>query len=50
MAQAGRAPEVGVDLVDQDGVRRAEYDWWGKRDLMKRMCAVFLKVRGRPPR
>jgi hypothetical protein len=42
-------PRHGMGYVDQDGVRRAEYDWWAKRDLMKRLCAVFLKVRGRPP-
>ena len=39
----------GMGYVDQNGVRRAEYDWWAKRDLMKRLCAVFLKTRGKRP-
>lgn len=42
-------PRHGMGYVDQQGVRRPEYDWWAKRDLMKRLCAVFLKVRGRAP-
>ena len=34
---------------DQDGKLYPEYDWFGRRNLMKRMCAVFYKKHGRLP-
>ncbi len=38
----------GAGYVDQNGVRRYEWDWFARRDLMKRIAAVFLKTRGKP--
>ena len=38
----------GAGYVDQNGVRRYEWDWFARRDLMKRIAAIFLKTRGKP--
>lgn len=38
----------GAGYVDQDGIRRYEWDWFARRDLMKRIAAIFLKTRGKP--
>ena len=38
-----------MGYYDRDGKRYAEYDWFGRRDLLKRMCAVFYKKHGRLP-
>ena len=32
-----------------DGKRYPEYDWFGRRNLLKRMCAIFYKKHGRLP-
>ncbi len=43
-------PLHGAGYVAQDGQRRWQWDWFARRDLMKRMAATFLKVRnGKPP-
>ena len=34
---------------EQDGQLYPEYDWFGRRNLMKRMCAIFYKKHGRLP-
>jgi hypothetical protein len=40
----------GAGYIGQDGKRHAEWDWFARRDLMKRLVATFLKVRkGKPP-
>ncbi len=38
----------GAGYVDQNGVRRYEWDWFARLDLMKRIAAIFLKTRGKP--
>jgi hypothetical protein len=38
-----------MGYYDRDGKRYPEYDWFGRRDLLKRMCAVFYKKHGRLP-
>jgi len=35
--------------LGRDGKVYPEYDWWARRDLVKRLCAVFLKERGKMP-
>ena len=40
-------PLHGAGYVGFDGKRRCEWDWFARRDLMKRFAAVFLKERGR---
>lgn len=34
--------------IGRDGKLYPKLDWFAKRDLMKRLCAIFLKVRGKP--
>ena len=38
-----------MGYYEADGQRYPEYDWFGRRDLIKRMCAVFYKKLGRLP-
>ena len=38
-----------MGYYELDGKRYPEYDWFGRRDLIKRMCAVFYKKHGRIP-
>ena len=38
-----------MGYYDRDGKRYPEYDWFGRRDLLKRMCAIFYKKHGRIP-
>jgi len=38
-----------MGYYDRDGKRYPEYDWFGRRDMLKRMCAVFYKKHGRLP-
>ena len=38
-----------MGYYDRDGKRYPEYDWFGRRNLIKRMCAVFYKKHGRIP-
>ena len=42
-------PLHGAGYVDQHGVRRFDYDTFAKRDLSKRMTAIFLKEHGEAP-
>ena len=39
----------GKGYYELDGKRYPEYDWFARRDLLKRMCAVFYKKHGRLP-
>lgn len=41
--------EHGAGFIGLDGQRYPEWDWFARRDLMKRICAVFLRVRGGKP-
>lgn len=41
--------EHDAGFIGLDGERYPEWDWFARRDLMKRICAVFLKVRGGKP-
>ena len=34
---------------DRDGKRYPEYDWFARRDMLKRFCAVFYKKHGKLP-
>ncbi|MBQ9787558.1 MAG: hypothetical protein IJW33_05255 [Lentisphaeria bacterium] len=38
-----------MGYYELDGKRYPEYDWFGRRDLLKRMCAIFYKKHGRLP-
>lgn len=38
----------GAGFVRRDGKRHWQWDWFERRDLMKRMAAIFLKERGKP--
>ena len=38
-----------MGYYDRDGKRYPEYDWFGRRDMLKRMCAVFYKKHGKLP-
>jgi hypothetical protein len=42
-------PSYGMGYADQRGVWQPEYDTFAKRDIMKRICAIFLKETGKPP-
>ncbi len=42
-------PRHDMGYYDRDGKRYPEYDWFGRRDFIKRMCAVFYKKHGRLP-
>jgi len=42
-------PRHDMGYYDRDGKRYPEYDWFGRRDFLKRMCAVFYKKHGRLP-
>ncbi|MDD4870909.1 MAG: DUF6067 family protein [Kiritimatiellae bacterium] len=42
-------PRHDAGYVAGDGKRYPDYDWFAKRDLIKRICAIFLKERGKPP-
>jgi hypothetical protein len=35
--------------IGRDGKLHPKLDWFAKRDLIKRICAIFLKVRGKAP-
>lgn len=38
-----------MGYYDRDGKRYPEYDWFARRDMLKRLCAVFHKKHGRLP-
>jgi len=38
-----------MGYTDENGVRHVEYDWFSRRDLTKRIAAIFLRVRGKSP-
>ena len=38
-----------MGYFDADGKRYPEYDWFARRKLLKRMCAIFYKKHGRIP-
>ncbi|MBQ9787559.1 MAG: hypothetical protein IJW33_05260 [Lentisphaeria bacterium] len=38
-----------MGYYELDGKRYPEYDWFGRRNLLKRMCAIFYKKHGRLP-
>ena len=42
-------PRHDMGYYDRDGKRYPEYDWFGRRDFLKRMCAVFYKKHGKLP-
>ncbi|MBE6376258.1 MAG: hypothetical protein E7050_07320 [Lentisphaerae bacterium] len=39
----------GMGYYELDGKRYPEYDWFARRDMLKRMCAVFYKKHGKLP-
>ena len=42
-------PRHDMGYYEADGKRYPEYDWFARRRLLKRMCAVFYKKHGRLP-
>ncbi|MBQ6472728.1 MAG: hypothetical protein IJJ33_12150 [Victivallales bacterium] len=42
-------PRHDMGYYDRDGQRHPEYDWFARRSLLKRMCAVFYRKHGRIP-
>ena len=39
----------GSGYIGQDGKRYPEWDWFARRDLMKRMAQTFINVNGKAP-
>ncbi len=42
-------PLHGAGYIDQHGQRRWQWDWFARRDLMKRVAATFIKARNGKP-
>ena len=49
----GPVPDANIrhdmGYYERDGQLYPEYDWFARRDLLKRMCAVFYKQHGKLP-